>query len=77
MLIYYYYFAHCFMLSKNGKIDTSIATIEDTFKAWVKRDDIAIILINQIVSSFPFLIFFAHLTYFEIILYKIQSDLRL
>jgi len=32
-------------------IDTAVSEVEDTFKRFIKRDDIDIILINQNVSS--------------------------
>lgn len=32
-------------------VDTPVSEIEDTFKRFIKRDDIDIILINQNVSS--------------------------
>lgn len=32
-------------------VDTSVGEIEDTFKTFTNRSDIAIILINQIVSN--------------------------
>jgi hypothetical protein len=39
-------YTNCFIL------DTSVSEIEETFKRFIKRDDIDIILINQNVSFF-------------------------
>ena len=44
---YFYFILSCFIFSP----DTSVSEIEETFKNFVKRDDIDIILINQNVSS--------------------------
>lgn len=40
----------CKLIINDNSTDTAVSEIEDTFKRFIKRDDIDIILINQNVS---------------------------
>lgn len=52
----YLYWIHSYIFTVKSNIifitDTPESEIEDTFKRFIKRDDIDIILINQNVSKF-------------------------